>query len=68
MGEVQKRLQGGVWETPSDLSTSIHWVRLKGLSVPVFNLEFEYRAYRMLGREEKVEKIRAALVERKESE
>jgi hypothetical protein len=68
MGEVQKRLQGGEWESQSDLSHSIRWVRLKGLSVPVFNLEFEYRAYRMLGREEKMEKIRAALVERKESE
>jgi hypothetical protein len=68
MGEVQKRLQGGEWESQSDLSHSIHWVRLEGLSVPVFDLEFEVRAYRMLGREEKVEKIRAALVERKESE
>jgi hypothetical protein len=67
MGEVQKRLPGGEWETPGDLSLSIRWVKLEGLSIPVFDLEFEYRAYRMLGREEKAERICAALVERKDS-
>jgi len=63
MGDVQKAL-GGEWGSPVDLAASIHWVKLRGWSIPVLDLEAEYRAYRMLGREEKAEKIREVLDER----
>jgi hypothetical protein len=60
MGDVQKDIGSG-WGPPSYLPAWIRWVDVDELSVPVLDLELEYEAYRMLGREEKAEKIRIAL-------
>jgi hypothetical protein len=60
MGDVQKDIGSG-WTPPSDLSAWIHWEDVDELSVPVLDLELEYEAYQILGREEKAEKIRNAL-------
>jgi hypothetical protein len=64
MGELQKRSSENGWESPNDLSEFIHWVNVEGRSIPVLDLEMEYQAYQRLGREEKAEKIRAALENR----
>jgi hypothetical protein len=63
MGDVQKEWEGE-WGSPIDLPASIHWVKLRGWSIPVLDLEAEYNAYRTLGREEKAARIRAVLDER----
>ena len=63
MGDVQKDIGGG-WGPASDLSASIHWVKVGELSIPVLDLDWEYEAYRLLGREEKVGKILIALEHR----
>jgi hypothetical protein len=68
MGDVQKELPGGGWEPPNDLSKSIHWVKVDGWSIPVLDLVAEYRAYRLLGRDEKAEKIHAALIDREDAD
>ena len=64
MGDIQKDAGSG-WGPPSDLPAWIRWVDVDVLSVPVLDLELEYAAYQMLGREEKAEKIRIALDIRK---
>lgn len=67
MGDVQKDIGSG-WGPASDLSASIHWVKVDELSVPVLDLELEYEAYRLLGREEKSGKIRAVLDDRESTD
>jgi hypothetical protein len=67
MGELQKKTPDNDWEPPDDISLFIHWVKVNELSIPVFDLEMEYRAYRMLGREEKAEKILSVLQEGKDT-
>jgi hypothetical protein len=60
MGDIQKDV-GSEWGPPSDLTAWIRWMEVGELSIPVLDLEFEYEAYRMLGRDEKAKKIRIAL-------
>ncbi len=50
MGDVQKRLPDGRWEEPVDVRVHRHFVEVAGLRVPVLDLAYEERAYRLLGR------------------
>ncbi|PTX47507.1 hypothetical protein C8P63_1514 [Melghirimyces profundicolus] len=57
MGDLQKRV-GGEWEAPVDLLRHRRWVVWERCKVPVLSLEYEYQAYRKMGRLEKAERIR----------
>jgi len=63
MGDLQKRLADGTWESPVDISTHRRWVTVDGIRVPVLSLEYEYMAYLVLGRAEKAEMLKAWLQE-----
>jgi hypothetical protein len=57
MGGVQKRLPDGRWEEPVDITRFRRWTVWEGMRLPVLSLEYESRAYRILGRIKKAEMI-----------
>jgi hypothetical protein len=61
IGALQKRLGDGSWEEPAQVDRHKRWVDLAGLRIPVLALEYEYEAYRTMGRLEKAEMIKAWL-------
>lgn len=61
MGGIQKRSQEGEWEEPVQVARHRLWVDVEGLSLPVLSLEYEYQAYKIMGRDEKAARIRAFL-------
>lgn len=61
IGGIQKRSQEGEWEEPVQVAEHRLWVDVEGLSLPVLSLEYEYRAYKIMGRDEKAARIRAFL-------
>lgn len=63
MGAIQK-LVAGAWEQPVDVRQYRRWVELKGLAVPVLDLEYELEAYVKMGRVEKAAILRAWLAGR----
>ncbi len=63
MGDVEKRGANGTWEGPVDIRRHIRVVEICGMRVPVLSLEYEYRAYLMLGRTDKAEVLRRHLEE-----
>jgi hypothetical protein len=58
MGALQKRMPDGSWEDPVDVTMHRIWVQTAGLMLPVMNPEYEYLAYRILGRIEKAQVLR----------
>jgi hypothetical protein len=58
MGDIQKRLNDGIWEEPVDIRSHRRWVTIDGMHIPVLSLEHEYKAYLALGRVEKAEMLR----------
>lgn len=58
MGDIQKRLDNGMWEEPVDLGYYKRIVEFKGIQLPVLSLEYEYQAYLKLGRFERAEMLR----------
>lgn len=58
MGDIQKRLEGGNWESPVDLECHKRVIEVEGMQVGVLSLEYEYQAYLKLGRIEKAEMLR----------
>lgn len=61
MGAVQKRLPDGHWEQPVDVRAHRRFVQLAELTLPVLDLAYEERAYRLLGRVEKADLLRRHL-------
>lgn len=61
MGDIQKRLPDGIWESPIDIDSNRCFINFDGLSIPVMSLEYEYEAYYKLGRIEKAEQIKRYL-------
>lgn len=61
MGDMQHRLEDGSWEAPAPFQVHLHWLDVEGMRAPVLSLEYEYEAYRKLGRTEKAEMLRAWL-------
>ncbi len=55
MGDIQKRNEKGEWEQPPDLAKHRRFVDIEDMRIPVISLEYEYQAYRKLGRMEKAE-------------
>ena len=68
IGAVQKRLPAGGWEEPVQVASHRLWVELQGLSIPVLSLEYEYEAYRHMGRAEKAALIRKWLDDHKDKQ
>ena len=61
MGDIQKRLDNGIWEPPVDLKQHKHIVEIEGMQVPVLSLAYEYQAYMKLGRIEKAKMLKKYL-------
>ncbi len=60
MGDLQKRLEDGTWETPLELSSQRQFVEREGREIPVLALAYEAQAYLKLGRLERAEMLREA--------
>jgi hypothetical protein len=58
MGDIQKRIDERTWEAPVNVEHNRQWVEIAGMQIPVSSLEYEYQAYRKLGRLEKAEMLR----------
>jgi len=58
MGDIQKRMPDGRWEEPVDVTRFLRWTIWDGMRIPVLSLEYEYRAYLIMGRIEKAETLR----------
>jgi hypothetical protein len=63
MGGIQKKLPDGSWEDPVQVGAHKRVIEAEGLSVPVLSLEYEYEAYKLMGREERAKEIRTWLDE-----
>ena len=53
MGDIQKRMPDGSWEGPVDIARHKTFVKVDEMRVPVLTLEYEYEAYKHLGRTDK---------------
>ena len=58
IGAIQKRLPDGSWETPVQVASHRRWVDVQGLKLPVLSLDYEYEAYKLMGRDDKAATIR----------
>jgi hypothetical protein len=58
IGGIQKRTQDGEWDQPVQVAQHRVWVEAEGLSIPVLSLEYEYEAYKIMGRDDKATRIR----------
>ena len=61
MGAIQKRIDLQIWEEPVQIESYRRWVTIGDTLVPVLSLEYEYQAYLRLGRDDKIEILRAWL-------
>jgi GNAT superfamily N-acetyltransferase len=57
MGDLQKRLPDGAWSPAPNLGELLSGVSWRGHTIPVLELTYELKAYRMLGRERTAERI-----------
>lgn len=64
MGAIQKRLPGGDWDAHPPLTKLIRQVQVGDLRVPVLDLEYEMKAYTILGRLQKAALIGEAISRR----
>jgi hypothetical protein len=60
MGDVQKRLEDGMWETPVDLKSHRQFIHVEGMDIPVLALTYEAQAYLKLGRLERAAMLQEA--------
>jgi len=66
MGGLQKRLGDGAWEPPVDIRRHRRRVTIDGVDIPVLSLEYEQRAYLMLGRRQQAEMLGTWLQEHRD--
>lgn len=50
MGDLQKRMSESEWESAPDIKALRRYIDIDDHKIPVFPLEYEYKAYQMLGR------------------
>lgn len=53
MGNIEKRLKNGTWESPVDIEQYKEFLEIEEMHVPVLSLAYEYQAYVKLGRTER---------------
>jgi len=58
IGGIQKRLDDGTWEEPTQVDLHRKWLDVRGEQVPVMSLEYEYDAYRKMGRAARASMLR----------
>jgi hypothetical protein len=58
MGAVEKLDSKGVWTRSPPISQLRRWLSWRGISLPVFDLTYEAKAYEMLGRADRARLIR----------
>ncbi len=58
IGDMQKRLDSGLWEEPVRVPDHRVWLSREGMRLPVVSLEHEYQAYLLMGRREKAQMLR----------
>ncbi len=61
MGDLQKGLPTGQWESPVDIRSICDHIPYRGVVVPVLSLTHEYEAYQRMGRTDKAAAIKAHL-------
>lgn len=61
MGDVEKRLTDGSWDSPPNMSAVARLVSRGGMSVPVLSLEYELQAYEKLGSSDRTAVLRSWL-------
>lgn len=64
MGDIQK-LVDGRWEEPIELEKYKKFVYVQGMKIPVLSLDYEYQAYKKMGRIEKAKMIKEWLFKNK---
>jgi hypothetical protein len=63
MGDIEKRLEDGTWESPVDIRRYRTFIEIEGMHIPVLSLEYEYEAYLKLGRKERAAMLKKWLDE-----
>ena len=63
VGATQQRLPEGTWTTPADPRVGRVLIDYGDLTVPVLDLAREERSYRLMGRTEKADLIRRAIID-----
>jgi len=61
MGDIQKWLDTGIWESAVDLKHHKRIIEVEDIKVPVLSLEYEYQAYMKLGRIDKAKMLKKYL-------
>ncbi len=60
MGDIEKWLENGTWQTPIDLRSQRQFIHVDGMTIPVLSLAYQAQAYLKLGRLERAEMLREA--------
>ena len=58
MGDIQHRKADGSWTQPSDLTDKQKIISVDNIAVPVFQLQYEYEGYKLMGRHDRAALIR----------
>lgn len=64
IGDMQMRLDSGLWEDPVSVQDHLVWLERQGMQLPVMSLEHELEAYLQMGRGAKAQMIRDWLTSR----
>ena len=62
LGDMRHRLPDGSWGMSLDLRSVLVWMEWRGLEIPVLSLQHEAIAYERMGRIQKAELIRSAIL------
>ena len=60
MGDIEKWLENGTWETPIDLRSQRQFIHVDGMTIPVLSLAYEALAYLKSGRLERAAMLHEA--------
>jgi len=58
MGDIEKLMPDGTWLSTPPLESIIEYVTYQDMIIPVLELEYEYQAYKLMGRTARAECLR----------